>query len=95
MKDQLKMVAKMKKMQKELEKELIESVANDGMVTVTINGSQQIKSISIDPDTVDLEDIETLEEAVKAAVTEAIAQSQQLAAEKMQPMMGSLGNLGL
>jgi len=95
MKDQLKMVAKMKKLQKELSKELIEAEANDGMVVVTINGEQKIKSIKIDPEQIDLDDIETLEEAVEAAVTEAIKQSQQLAAEKMRPVMGQLGDLGL
>ena len=95
MKEQLKMVAKMKKLQRELQKELIEAEANDGLVVVTINGEQSIKSIKIDPAKVDLDDIETLEQSVEAAVTEAIKQSQALAAEKMKPFMGQLGNLGL
>lgn len=95
MKDQLKMVAKMKKLQKELAKEVIEAVAGDGLVTVQINGEQKIKSIKIDPDQVDTDNIEELEEAVELAITEAIKQSQAVAAEKMRPMMGQLGNLGL
>ncbi len=95
MKDQLKMVAKMKKLQKELQKEQIEVEANDGLVVVTINGEQKIKSIKIDPEKIDLDDIEVLEECVKDAVSEAIKKSQELAAEKMKPMMGQLGNLGL
>ena len=55
----------------------------------------KIKSISIDADSVDLSDIGQLENWVEEAVKTAIAQSQKLAAEKMQPMMGALGNLGL
>ena len=60
-----------------------------------INGEMKIKSISIDADSVDLSDIGQLENWVEEAVKTAIAQSQKLAAEKMQPMMGALGNLGL
>lgn len=95
MKDQLKMVAKMKKLQKELSKMIIEAVADDGLVKVEITGEQKIKSVSIDPEKVDLDDISQLEDAVEQAITEAIKQSQQVAAEKMRPVMGQLGNFGL
>lgn len=93
--DQAKMVMKMKKLQKELSKQVIEVEAGDGMVKVKINGEQKIKKIEIDPEKVDIEEIEDLEEAVTEAVKEAIAKSQQVAAEKMKPMMGQLGNLGM
>lgn len=93
--DQAKMVMKMRKIQKELQKEIIEVEAGDGAVTVEINGEMKIKAIRIDADSVDVEDIGQLENWVKEAVTTAISQSQKLAAEKMQPMMGALGNLGL
>ena len=93
--DQAKMIMKMRKVQKELQKEIIEVEAGDGAVKVEINGEMKIKSISIDADSVDLSDIGQLENWVEEAVKTAIAQSQKLAAEKMQPMMGSLGNLGL
>jgi DNA-binding protein YbaB len=64
-------------------------------VKVEITGEQKIKKIYIDPEFVDLDDIGQLEMWTEEAVKEAINQSQKLAAEKMQPLMGALGNLGL
>lgn len=93
--DQAKMLLKVKKMQKELQKMIIEATAGDGAVKVEINGEQKIKKIHIDPEYVDLKDIGQLENWVEEAVKEAINKSQKIAAEKMQPMMGSLGDLGL
>jgi DNA-binding YbaB/EbfC family protein len=93
--DQAKMLMKVKKMQKELQKQVITVSAGDDAVTVEITGEQKIKRIHIDADKVDLDDIRTTEKYVEEAVKQAIAQSQKIAAEKMQPMMGMLGNLGL
>lgn len=93
--NQTKMVMKMRKLQKELAKQVIEVEAGDGAVVVKINGEQKIKNISIDPEMVDLDDIGELEGWVETAIKEAIDKSQKVAAEKMKPMMGQLGNLGL
>ncbi|MBI5357365.1 YbaB/EbfC family nucleoid-associated protein [Candidatus Saccharibacteria bacterium] len=93
--DQAKMLMKVKKMQKELQKEIITVSAGDEAVIVEITGEQKIKKIHIDPERVDLDDIGELEKWVEEAVKNAINQSQKYAAEKMQPMMGMLGNLGL
>ena len=93
--DQAKMVMKMRKLQKELAKQLIEVEAGDGAVVVKITGEQKIKGIEIDPEMVDLDDISELEKWVETAVKEAISRSQQVAAEKMKPVMGQLGDLGL
>lgn len=93
--DQAKMLMKVKKMQKELQKQVITVSAGDEAVTVEITGEQKIKRIHIDPERVNLDDIRTTEKYVEEAVKQAIAQSQKVAAEKMQPMMGMLGNLGL
>lgn len=93
--DQAKMLMKVKKLQKELQKMVIEVEKGDGAVTVEITGEQKIKKISIDPEYVDLDDIGQLERWVEDAVKEAIQESQKIAAEKMQPMMGALGDLGL
>lgn len=93
--DQAKLLMKARKLQKELQNEIISVEAGDGAVQVDITGEQKIKKVHIDPDSIDLEDIGQLEMWVETAVKEAINQSQQLAAEKMQPIMGSLGNLGL
>lgn len=86
---------KARKLQKELQNEIISVEAGDGAVIVDITGDQKIKRIHIDPEFIDIEDIGQLELWVTEAVKEAINQSQKLAAEKMQPMMGALGNLGL
>jgi DNA-binding YbaB/EbfC family protein len=93
--DQAKMLMKVKKIQKELQKQVITVEEGDGAVKVEITGEQKIKKIHIDPEFVDLDDIGQLERWIEDAVKEAISQSQKIAAEKMQPMMGALGDLGL
>ncbi len=93
--DQAKMLMKVKKMQKELQKQIITASDGDDAVVVEITGEQKIKKKHIDPDKVDLDDIGELEKWVEEAVKNAISESQKVAAEKMQPMMGMLGNLGL
>lgn len=93
--DQAKMLLKVKKLQKELQKMIITVEKGDGAVKVEITGEQKIKKVHIDPEAVDLDDIGQLERWVEEAVKEAIQESQKVAAEKMQPMMGMLGNLGL
>ncbi len=93
--DQAKLLMRARKLQKELQSEIISVEAGDGAVTVDISGEQKIKKIRIDPEYVDLEDIGQLEMWLEEAIKEAINQSQKLAAEKMQPMMGMLGNMGL
>ena len=93
--DQAKMLLQMKKLQKELQKMVITVEQGDGAVRVEITGEQKIKKVHIDPQSVDLDDIGQLERWVEDAIKEAIAQSQKIAAEKMQPFMGMLGNLGL
>ena len=93
--NQAKMIMKIKKAQKELANEIIEVEAGEGAVVVRITGEQKIKGITIDPEQVDLEDIHELERWIETAVKEAIQRSQQVAAEKMKPLMGGLGNLGM
>jgi len=93
--DQAKMLMKVKKIQSELQKQVITVEKGDGAVKVEINGEQKIKKIHIDPEYVDLDDIGQLERWIEDAVKEAIQTSQKIAAEKMQPMMGALSNLGL
>jgi DNA-binding YbaB/EbfC family protein len=93
--DQAKMLMRVKKIQKELQNQIITVEKGDGAVKVEITGEQKIKKIHIDPDSIDLDDIGLLERWIEDAVKEAIQESQRIAAEKMQPMMGALGNLGL
>lgn len=93
--DQAKLVMKAKKLQKELANEIIEVEAGDGAVVIQINGEQKIKKVTIDPEYVDLDDIGELERWIEVAVKEAITRSQQVAADKMKPLLGNMGGLGM
>lgn len=92
--DQAKMLMQVKKVQKDLQKLTISVEQGDGAVRVEITGEQKIKKIHIDPKSVDLDDIGSLERWLEDAIKDAIGESQRVAAEKMQPFMGLLGNLG-
>lgn len=92
--DQAKMVMKLKKAQKELAKEIVEVEAGDGAVIVQVSGELKLKKVTIDPSMVDLDDIGELERWVEIAVRDALTKAQEVAAEKMKPLMGGLGNLG-
>lgn len=93
--DQAKMLMQVRKLQKELSKMVLVAEQGDGAVKVEITGEQKIKKIHIDPEYVDLDDIHELERWVEDAVKDAIAQSQKVAAEKMQPYLGMLGDMGM
>ena len=92
-----KMQADMVKAQEDLANETIEASAGGGMVTVTITGDLVVKDITIDPDAVDPEDVDMLQDMVLAAVNEAIRQAQEHAAKKMGGLTGGmdLGAMGL
>lgn len=68
--------------------------AGGGLVTATVSGSGELKSLTIDPKAVDPEDTETLADLVVAAVRDANANAQKLAAEAMDPLAGALGGFG-
>lgn len=89
--DQAKLMMKIKKAQKELANEIIEVEAGDGAVIVRISAEQKIKKVTINPELIDLDDIDELEKWIETAVKEAISKSQEIAAEKMKPLMGGLG----
>lgn len=93
--DQMKMLNKLRKAQSDLKKEIIEVEAGEGAVVVQITGELKIKKLTIDPARVDLEDISELEHWIEIAVRDGLAKAQEVAAEKMKPLMGGLGNLGL
>lgn len=93
--DQMKMINKLRKAQNELKKEIIEVEAGDGAVVVQITGELKIKKVTINPEQVDLEDIEELEHWIEIAVRDGLAKAQEVAAKKMKPLMGGLGSLGL
>lgn len=93
--NQMKMLNDLRKAQKELKKQKVVVDAGEGMVEVTINGELKIEDVTIDPEMVDLDNIEELETAIQNAVRDGLAKAQEIAAEKMKPLMGGLGNLGL
>jgi DNA-binding YbaB/EbfC family protein len=93
--DQVKMLNKLRKAQSDLKKEIVEVEAGDGAVVVQVTGELKIKSVKIDPEQVDLEEISELEHWIEIAVRDGLAKAQEIAAEKMKPLMGGLGSLGL
>ncbi len=97
--DQMKMLNDLRKAQKELKKQQIIAAAggedNDPAVEVTINGELKVENISINPDYVDLEDIEELEGWLEAAIRDGMQKAQEVAAEKMKPLMGGMNIPGM
>ncbi len=97
--DQMKMLNDLRKAQKELKKQKVIVAAggedDDPAVELTINGELKVESVKINPEYVDLDDIEELEGWIESAIRDGMAKAQEIAAEKMKPLMGGLGKLGL
>jgi DNA-binding YbaB/EbfC family protein len=87
------MQAAMAQAQAEIAATEVSGSAGGGMVTATVTGSGDLKSIKIDPAAVDPEDVEMLEDLVVAAVAEARRAADALSQEKMGAITGGLGNL--
>ena len=95
MKQAKKMQAKMAELQAELEQKTVESSAGGGMVKVIANGKYEILSITIDPEVVNAEDIEMLQDLILAAVNDALRKAQEMVAEEMNKLTGGLKIPGL
>lgn len=89
------MQAEVAKAQESLKEETVEATAGGGMVTVKMSGDLELKELKIDPEAVDPEDVELLQDMVTAAVSEALRSAQELAASKMGAATGGLGGMGL
>jgi DNA-binding YbaB/EbfC family protein len=85
----------MVKTQEALGDETVTVTAGGGAITVVISGHQKIQSITIEPEVVDPDDVEMLQDLVTAAVNEAIDKSQQLAADRLGSLTGGLSIPGL
>src|SRR5512143_1324566 len=85
----------MMKAQEQLADETLEVTAGGGVITIVVTGNQRVKSIKLQPELVDPNDIEMLQDLLVAAVNEAIERSQTYAAEKLQGLTGGLGIPGL
>ncbi|MEL7563992.1 MAG: YbaB/EbfC family nucleoid-associated protein [Dehalobacterium sp.] len=95
MKQVQKMQADMARLQEELATREVEASSGGGMVTVVANGKQDVISIKINPEAVDPEDVEMLEDLVLAAVKEALRKSQEMVAEEMNKITGGMKIPGL
>jgi DNA-binding YbaB/EbfC family protein len=80
--------------QESLKDEVVEASAGGGMVSVKVSGDLEVKEIRIDPQAVDPDDVELLQDMVLAAVNEGMRAAQELAASKMGSIAGGLGGLG-
>ena len=89
-----KLQEQMLQTQEALGDETVSVTAGGGAITVVMSGHQHVESITIEPEVVDPEDVEMLQDLVTAAVNEAIEQSQAMAAERMGALTGGLGSLG-
>ncbi len=82
--------AKMAKLQEELGERTVETTAGGGMVTVTASGRQEIVSIRIDPEVVDPEDVEMLQDLIQAAVNDALNRAKEMVNEEMGKLTSGL-----
>jgi DNA-binding YbaB/EbfC family protein len=98
MQQMLKQVEKMQRdiqqAQEALKDQTVEASAGGGVVKVTVSGDLVVKSIAIDPEAVDPEDVEMLGDLVLAAVNEALRAAQELQASTMEQATGGLGGPG-
>lgn len=95
-----KMQADMARAQEEIALAEVQASSGGGMVTVTMSGGLEVKSVRIDPGAIDPDDPDLLADLVMAAVNEALRSAQQLAADRMEQAtggldLGALGGLGL
>ena len=86
-----KMQQDMLRMQQEQEEKTYEASAGGGVVTATVSGKRELKALEIDPDAVDPDDVEMLEDLIVAAVNEAMRAAEGDAASTMQKLTGGLG----
>ncbi len=93
--DQVKMLNDLRKAQKDLKKQIVEVEAGEGAVIVRVTGELKIDSVKIDPDKIDVNDIEELEHWIEIAVRDGLAKAQEIAAETMKPLMGGLNLPGM
>ncbi|OPX85170.1 MAG: Nucleoid-associated protein [Pelotomaculum sp. PtaB.Bin104] len=95
MKQVQKMQQDMMKLQEELKSRTVESTAGGGMVKVIASGNNEVVAIEINPEAVDPEDVEMLQDLVLAAVNEALKKAQEMVSKEMSKLTGGLNIPGL
>lgn len=88
------MQKQMEEQQKELEEKEFTAAAGGGAVEVTISGKKEVTKVKLQPEVVDPDDIEMLEDLIMAATNEAIRQVEGYSQESMSKITGGLGGLG-
>ncbi len=93
------MMQQAKQMQEKLQKQMadlrVEATAGGGMVTVVLNGTKQLQSITIDPEVVSKDDVEMLQDLIVAAMNDASRKVDEQLGQSMSGMMGGLKIPGL
>ena len=95
MKEAQKLQEKMLAMQDEIAKRKVDATAGGGMVTVEVNGKQEILSIKIDPEVINKDDAQMLEDLVLAACNEALRKSRELVQQELGKLTGGMKIPGL
>ncbi len=95
MKEAQKLQAQMAALQEEVGKKKVEATAGGGMVTVEANGKQELTAVRIDPEVVNKDDVQMLEDLVLAACNEALRKSRELVQQELGKLTGGLKIPGL
>ena len=94
MKQEQKMHNQMEDATKELQEKEVTSSAGGGVVEVTVSGNREVTKVKIDPEAVDPDDVEMLEDLIMAATNEALRQIEEISAQSMSKITGGLGGMG-
>lgn len=94
MKQAQKMQRQMEEAQKELEEKEVEAAAGGGAVKVKVSGKKEVLSVTIDPEVVDPDDVEMLEDLIVAATNEALRKMDEVSQSSMAKITGGLGGFG-
>ena len=89
------MHSRISQLQESMAEKRVESSAGGGMVSVVMSGKQEVLSVRIDPEVVNKEDVEMLQDLIRAAVNEAIRKSQEMVTDEMKKITGGLSIPGL
>ena len=93
MKQAQKMQRQMEEQAKEMQAKEFTATAGGGAVEVKVNGSHQVLSVTLDPEVVDPDDIEMLQDLIVAATNEALRQIEEASASAMNKLTGGMGNM--
>lgn len=90
-----KMQVRMAQVEEELRDRTVEATAGGGVIKVVVNGHQDVKAINIQPDVVDPEDVDMLQDLILAAINEGLKKSKEMANQEMAKLTGGLNMPGV